>query len=85
MFSKSKNTDVSVYARGKRLKELCENGLRYFDKGTVNVVEVRIIDAVKDDDIYDYIFASFPQRLIALDLQSHTRVNLVSDLCTVIP
>lgn len=29
LFSKNKNTDVSVYTRGKRLEELGENGLRY--------------------------------------------------------
>ena len=81
LFSKNKNTDVSVYARGKRLEELCENGLRYCDKDTVKVANVRIIDAVKDDDIYDYIFLTVRENQLYKALEE-LRVNRSQNIVT---
>ena len=50
---------ISVYARGNRLKELLEHGLRYYDKtGAVKTADVKVISRLEDDDIYDYIFVT---------------------------
>ncbi len=48
--------DVCVYARGGRLRELKQSGLRYLEKSEVRTVEVLVIDKLQDDDIYDFIF-----------------------------
>ncbi len=48
--------DVSIYARGSRLKELKQNGLRYLEKETVRTAKVAVIDTLQDDDCYDFIF-----------------------------
>jgi 2-dehydropantoate 2-reductase len=83
LFSKNKNTDVSVYTRGKRLEELCENGLRYCDKDTVKVANVRIIDTVKDDDIYDYIFLTVRENQLYKALEE-LRVNISQNIVTMV-
>ena len=83
LFSKNKNTDVSVYTRVKRLEELCENGLRYCDKDTVKVANVRIIDAVKDDDIYDYIFLTVRENQLYKALEE-LRVNISQNIVTMV-
>ena len=74
---------MSVYTRGKRLEELCENGLRYCDKDTVKVANVRIIDAVKDDDIYDYIFLTVRENQLYKALEE-LRVNISQNIVTMV-
>lgn len=81
LFSKNKGVDVSVYARDKRLEDLCKYGLMYHDKGSVKVAEVRIIDAVKDDDTYDYIFLTVKENQLykALEeLRGNKSQNIVT-------
>ena len=83
LFSNNKNIDVSVYARGRRLEELRKNGLRYFDKGTVKVAEVRIIDAVKNDDIYDHIFLTIREDQLYKALEE-LRGNISQNVVTMV-
>lgn len=47
---------VTLLARGKRLDMLRREGLRYHENGKVKRVKVEVIDQLKSDDIYDYIF-----------------------------
>lgn len=48
--------EVSVLARGKRLEELCQKGLLYRNGKGIRKAEVRIIERLEPDDLYDYIF-----------------------------
>ena len=48
--------DVSIFARGRRLSELQKKGLLYRQKENFFSVEVTIMDELKDDDSYDYVF-----------------------------
>ena len=52
----SKNNHVAVYARGHRLDELRESGLRYCKRGKVYTAGIKVVDTVKNEDIYDFIF-----------------------------
>ena len=56
LLSENKDNDVAVYARGKRLDELRINGLRYSKNGEVHTADIEVVEAVKNDDIFDYIF-----------------------------
>ncbi len=48
--------DVSVYARGKRLEALLQDGLRYKYRGRVRTAPVKVLSEVAPDDRYDFIF-----------------------------
>lgn len=48
--------DTAVYARGRRLESLRQNGLRYEKNGNIQTANVRVLDALANDDIYDFIF-----------------------------
>ncbi len=50
--------DVSVYARGRRLKVLDSKGLLYLENGKLKRADVEIVSELSDDDIYDFIFLS---------------------------
>ena len=52
---------------------------RYCDKDTVKVTNVRIIDAVKDDDIYDYIFLTVRENQLYKALEE-LRVNISQNI-----
>ncbi len=47
--------DVTIYARGSRLKVLQEQGLRYNAGNTVKAVKVTILSRLDANDRYDYI------------------------------
>ncbi|CAJ1313163.1 2-dehydropantoate 2-reductase N-terminal domain-containing protein [Paenibacillus sp. PK4536] len=47
--------DVTVLARGERLKDLQHHGLRYNDSGTIKHISIPTIEQLADDDIYDFI------------------------------
>jgi 2-dehydropantoate 2-reductase len=53
--------DVTVLARGGRLDDLRKNGLRYREKDAVRAAPVKVIERLREDDIYDFIFV--PVRL----------------------
>ena len=55
LFSKS-GVDTAVYARGQRLENLRLNGLRHEKDGRIQTADVRVLDTLAADDIYDFIF-----------------------------
>lgn len=48
--------DTTIYARGKRLENLAENGLLYVKSKNTVKAAVRITRKVEPDDLYDFIF-----------------------------
>lgn len=73
--------DVTVLARGKRLTDLLNNGLRYYKNGKVETANIMVIDKLEDDDKYDYIF--LPVRTEQLkqalyELRSNKSPNIVT-------
>lgn len=48
--------ETAVYARGQRLKNLQMNGLRYEKGGIIRTANIRVLDALLKDDIYDFVF-----------------------------
>ena len=75
-----------VYARGKRLDELRINGLRYSKKGEVHTADIEVVEAVKNDDIFDYIFLTVRENQLYKALEelrnntSGTIVTMVNSL-----
>ena len=55
LFSEA-GVDSSVYARGVRLETLRRNGLRYEKNGAVCTAKVCVLDTLRSNDIYDFIF-----------------------------
>ena len=47
--------DTSIYARGKRLEALRNNGLLYKKNQEVIKAEIKILGELANDDIYDFI------------------------------
>ena len=47
--------DTSIYARGKRLEDLRNNGLLYKKNQEVIKAEIKILGELANDDIYDFI------------------------------
>ena len=50
--------DVTMFARSNRFKTLKEKGLQYNEKGVVKSIKVNVIDTLKNDDVYDFIFVT---------------------------
>ena len=48
--------DTTVYARGKKLETLKTRGLLYEKNGKTYKANVKVIDALQNDDVYDFIF-----------------------------
>ena len=48
--------ETAVYARGQRLESLRRDGLRYERNGTIRTADVQVLDALRKDDLYDFIF-----------------------------
>ena len=55
LFSEA-GVETAVYARGQRLENLQRDGLRCEKNGVVRRANVRVLDALPKDDIYDFIF-----------------------------
>ena len=53
---------VSVYARGHRLNVLKEKGLLYWEKRQIKKVNISVLDKIKPDDCYDYIFLTVQEK-----------------------
>jgi len=77
--------DVTLFAHSKRFKSLSENGLQYKEKGSVKSIQVKVIDTLENDDIYDFIFVTVrydrsESALLALkDNQSKNIVTMTSN------
>ena len=48
--------ETAVYARGRRLESLRRDGLRYERNGIIRRADVRVLDVLPKDDLYDFIF-----------------------------
>ncbi|ANS73781.1 ketopantoate reductase [Paenibacillus yonginensis] len=78
--------DVTMLARGKRLKTLKRDGLRYNDNGSLKQISIRTIEKLENDDIYDFIFVPvrYDQAEAALtmlkDNQSKSIVTLTNTI-----
>ena len=80
--------DVTVYARGKRLELLRKEGLLRVTKGTTQKIEVKIIDELRSDDTYDFIFLTVKENQVhkALEeLSSNSSPNIVTMVNTLHP
>lgn len=75
--------DTTIYARGKRLELFRKEGLRYEVKGKINKSDVKIIDSLKNEDYYDFIFLTVKENQvhIALDELSH---NISPNIVTMV-
>lgn len=77
---------VFLFARGKRLKELKENGLRYYKNKKVLKANVSIIDKLKPNEYFDYIFLTVREEQVHNALKelnnniSPTIVTMVNSL-----
>ena len=56
--------DVTILARGQRLKELQGHGLWYRGKARTHKVEVKTISELKPDDRYQFIFLTVRENLL---------------------
>lgn len=80
--------DTTVYARGKRLDLLKENGLMYETKGKVYKANVKVIDKLEDKDKYDFIFLTVKENQVhtALkELSANISPNIVTMVNTLEP
>ncbi|MDR1539580.1 MAG: ketopantoate reductase family protein [Clostridiales bacterium] len=73
--------DVTLLARGNRLEELRENGLKHSEKGLIKTVPVNLIESLERDDVYDFIFVpvrydQMPSALMAI--QANRSENIVT-------
>ena len=55
LFAES-GVETAVYARGRRLESLRRDGLRYEKGEAIRMADVRVLDTLQKDDIYDFIF-----------------------------
>lgn len=72
LFSKA-GYDTIIYARGKKLKTLQKNGLLYEIKGKIYKADIAVIEKLKTDDKYDFIFVTVKEN------QVHTALKELSD------
>ncbi|EMB43153.1 ketopantoate reductase family protein [Treponema denticola] len=80
--------DTTVYARGKKLETLKTRGLLYEKNGKQYKAKVKVIDALQNDDIYDFIFLTVKENQVhtALEeLQSNGSPNIVTMVNTLEP
>ncbi len=81
-------TDVTVYARGKRLEDLQIKGLLYKRNGKIKKADVTVINTLDNDDRYDLIFLSVRENQLMTALTelkdniSPTIVTMVNSLDT---
>ena len=78
--------DTSIYARGKRLEILKNNGLLYKKNQDLIKVKIKILEEVPDDDIYDFILLTVRENQLYEALtelknnKSNTIVTMVNSL-----
>ncbi len=68
--------DVTVYARGRRLESLSQEGLRYRYKGKTLTAPVKVRSEITPDDRYDFIF------LTVRENQLHTALKELRANCS---
>ncbi len=79
-------TEVTVYARGKRLQDLQSKGLLYKRNGRIETAKVTVISSLNDNDCYEYIFLTVRENQLLTALAelknniSPTIVTMVNSL-----
>lgn len=79
-------TEVTVYARGKRLKDLQSKGLLYKRNDRIETAKVTVISSLDDNDRYEYIFLTVRENQLLTALAelknniSPTIVTMVNSL-----
>lgn len=48
--------DVSVYARGRRLESLMQDGLLYKSNGEIRKAPIKVLPKIEPEDCYDFVF-----------------------------
>ena len=61
--------DTTIYARGKKLELFQKEGLRYEVKGKIHKADVKIIEHLKNDDSYDFIFLTVKENQVHAALE----------------
>ena len=80
--------DVSVYARGRRLESLTQDGLIVKRKGEVRKVPIQVLSAIEPEDRYDLVFLTVRENQLHAALKelrqngSPTIVTMVNSLET---
>ena len=71
--------DISIYARGKRLEVLKNNGLLYKKDQSIIKAEIKILGKVPNDDIYDYVLLTVRENQLyeALAELKHNKSNTI--------
>ena len=80
--------DTTIYARGKRLESLKKNGLIYIKKQKEMRLNLPIIEKVKNEDTYDFIFLTVRENQVhqALkELRNNNSPNIVTMVNTIEP
>jgi 2-dehydropantoate 2-reductase len=74
-------TDVVLFARGKRKEALKEKGLLYYEKNILKKAQIKIIDKLEDNDIYDFIFVTVRYEQVEsalMDLKENNSKNIIT-------
>ena len=80
--------DVSVYARGRRLESLTQDGLIVKRKGEIRKVPIQVLSAIEPEDRYDLVFLTVRENQLHAALEelrqnsSPTIVTMVNSLET---
>jgi len=80
--------DVSVYARGRRLESMSQDGLLYKRKGKIRKAPVKVLSSLEPDDCYDFILLAVRENQLHAALEklrqnsSSTIVTMVNSLDT---
>ena len=67
--------DVSVYARGRRLESLTQDGLLYKSKGKIRKAPIKVLSKIQPGDRYDLVF------LTVRENQLHTALEELRQNC----
>lgn len=73
--------DINIYARGKRLESFKKNGLLYSKDKEVIKANVKIIDKVEKNDIYDFVFLTVRENQVhdaLAELKNNGSPNIVT-------
>lgn len=87
LFSKA-GYDTTIYARGKKLETFKKNGLLYEVKGKIYKADIAIIEKLKNDDKYDFIFLTVKGNQVHMalkELSDNISSNIVTMVNTIEP
>lgn len=80
--------DTYVYARGKRLESLKKHGLLYSKNKRIRKANIKIVEKVEAEDIYDFVFLTVREnqvRTALAELSGNKSPNIVTMVNTAEP